>query len=175
MCHNAALIVRMAPLHGSALLRNMPAFSDSFIACMCCFLHLYSRSDYVHLHNLTMHHAIRMLIRCPIFLFFYTEIMTRNEGARQGMVAASEEVLLTCMNFFGIVISPLICALRLCVSANSGVFRVTLYALSLNSPLVHLTLFNQLRTLAFMCMCLPAASTSCALHALVRCLQTVSS
>jgi hypothetical protein len=27
--------VRMAPLHGSALLRGMPAFSDSFIACMC--------------------------------------------------------------------------------------------------------------------------------------------
>jgi hypothetical protein len=57
--------------------------------------------------------------------------MTRNEGARQGMVAASEEVLFTCMKFFGNVSFLLISALRLCVSANIGVFRVTLYALSL--------------------------------------------
>jgi hypothetical protein len=35
VCRNAAVIVHMAPLHGSALLRGMPAFSDSFIACMC--------------------------------------------------------------------------------------------------------------------------------------------
>jgi hypothetical protein len=37
VCHNAAVTVRMAPSHGSAMLRSMPAFSDSFIACMCCF------------------------------------------------------------------------------------------------------------------------------------------
>jgi hypothetical protein len=34
VCCNAAVIVRLAPSHGSSLLRSMPAFADEFIACM---------------------------------------------------------------------------------------------------------------------------------------------